>query len=321
MEEFTLTIIGSGSALPMHGRHPSSQILQYGESFFMIDCGEGTQERLRSAGIKPFKIRTILISHLHGDHLFGLPGLLGSFAHLKRSEPLTIYGPPGIRGFLDAVMEYTEMMIPFPLQVVELHPAGLQRLDVVEDMEILTFPLYHRITCIGYLFREIHSEPRMRKELVEGYKLTPEHIRHILNGHDLNFSSKQIPASTFFYPPGPRVSYAYCSDTRYDHRLLSSIQGVSVLYYEATFLDDLAEMAEKTGHSTAAEAGKMAARAEVSCLLTGHYSSRYKEVSVLVEEARQYFGHVLEAVEGKKYNLRALAEIPGRAEDIKTLLK
>lgn len=315
MEDFILTIIGSGSALPMHGRHPSSQVLQYGESFFMIDCGEGTQERLRSAGIKPFKIRTILISHLHGDHLFGLPGLLGSYSHLKRSEPLTIYGPPGIRGFLDAVMEYTEMVISFPLHVVELHPAGVQRLEVVDEVEILTFPLYHRIACIGYLFREIHAEPRMRKELVEGYKLTPEQIRAIRNGHDLVFPSKQLSASMFFYPPGPRVSYAYCSDTRYDHRLLSAIKGVSVLYYEATFLDDLAVMAEKTGHSTAAEAGKMAASAAVSCLLTGHYSSRYKDVSVLVEEAREHFSHVLEAVEGKKYNLRALTEGSGKAED------
>lgn len=308
MDEFTLTIIGSGSALPMHGRHPSSQVVQYDDLCCLIDCGEGTQERLRPAGVRPFQIDIILISHLHGDHIFGLPGLLSSYTHLGRTEPLSIFGPVGLKGFLESIIGYTEMTVSFPLSIIEESPVGLSRIVVRENIEIWTFPLYHRIACNGYVFRELSSNIRLNKERLHEYGLTPVQIKAVKRGEEIEHSRGRIPSSVFILQPLPPVSYAYCSDTRYDQCLLTAIQGVSVLYYETTFMNELEEMADHTGHSTAGQAGMMAAAAGVSCLITGHYSSRYKDVQPLIEEAGVNFRHVIESEEGKKYNLRNLAK-------------
>ncbi len=306
MEDFSLTIIGSGSALSMHDRHPSCQVLQYGSFHCLIDCGEGSQDRIRSAGIKLFNIRAIFISHLHGDHLFGLPGLLGTFTHLKRMDPLIIVGPPGIKGLLDAIIHYTEMPTFFPLNILEYQPSQLQSIMVDGHLEVLTFPLNHRVPCNGYLFRELHTASRMNKAMIERYKLTTDQILIIKSGADLNLGGQIVPAAHFYEAPPAPVSYAYCSDTRYDPHVLDAVRGVSVLYHETTFLNNLAEMAETTGHSTAAEAGQLAAAAKVGCLITGHYSSRYRDAEVLVNEAKAYFSPVLLAEEGRKYNLRRM---------------
>lgn len=308
MDEFTVTIIGSGSALPMHGRHPSAQVVQYNDFCCLIDCGEGTQERLRPAGVKPFQIDIILISHLHGDHIFGLPGLLSSYTHLGRTEPLSIFGPVGLKGFLESIIGYTEMKITFPLDIIEKSPAGLCNIHKSGNVEIGTFPLYHRIACNGYVFRELNSNVRMNKARLHEYGLTPVQIKAVKRGEEIELSGGRIPASVFILEPLSPVSYAYCSDTRYDQRLLPAIRGVSVLYHETTFMNELEEMASHTGHSTAGQAGKLASAAGVSCLITGHYSSRYKDVKPLLEEAGENFGHVIESEEGKKYNLRNLAK-------------
>jgi ribonuclease Z len=299
MDEFTLTIIGSGSALPMHDRHPSAQVVRYDDFCCLIDCGEGTQERLRPAGVKPFKINTILITHLHGDHVFGLPGLLSSFTHLKRTEPLTIFGPSGLKGLLESIFHYTELNLSYPIDIKELTPGGLSRISLTDSLELLTFPLYHRIACNGYIIRELTPRVNLRKELIEGYQLSLPQIKALKRGEDIVVNGEVMSSKTFSNEPLPPVSYAYCSDTRYDPRILSSIKGVSVLYYETTFMNELAEMAEITGHSTAGQAGQAAREAGVSCLITGHYSSRYKDVAGLVAEAGEEFGAVLQAEEGK----------------------
>ncbi len=308
MDEFTLTIIGSGSALPMNGRHPSAQVIQYDDLCCLIDCGEGTQERLRPAGVRAFLIDIILISHLHGDHIFGLPGLLSSYTHLGRTEPLSIYGPVGLKGFLECIIGYTEMKVSFPLSINEESPVGPCSILKRANVEIWTFPLYHRIACNGYLFMELSSNIRLNKERLHEYGLTPNQIKAVKGGEEIVHQGNTIPASIFILEPVAPLSYAYCSDTKYDQRLLSAIQGVSVLYHETTFMNDLEEMADHTGHSTSGQAGLMASEAGVSCLITGHYSSRYKDVRPLVEEAGENFRHVIESVEGKKYNLRNLAK-------------
>ncbi len=307
MAEFALTIIGSGSALPMHGRHPSAQVIQYDQVFCLIDCGESTQMRLRDAGIKPFKIEIILISHLHGDHVFGLPGLLSSFTHLHRTEPLIVFGPVGIKGLLTEIIRYTELKINYPLSIIESSPLGLNRIWGRGNLEILTFPLYHRIACNGYLFRETSSTLKLHKERLKSYSLTIEQLRELKKGNDIEVDGTRIPNSEFTHGNESTVSYAYCSDTRYDQRILSFIRDVSVLYHETTFRNDMISLAEQTGHTTAGDAGRIASAARASCLITGHYSSRYKEVSDLLLEAGEYFPYVLEAVEGKRYNLRSLA--------------
>lgn len=307
MAEFTMTIIGSGSALPMHGRHPSAQVIRYDDLCCLIDCGEGTQERLKDAGIRLFRINLILISHLHGDHVFGLPGLLSSFTHLKRTEKLTIYGPVGIKGLLGEIIKYTELKISYPLEIIEKEPRGLTRIMLHNNLEIMTFPLNHRIPCNGYLLKEVRAQLSLRKELVQELHLSVEQMLSLKRGENIEHGGRKIANAELTLGSGPAVSYAYCSDTRYDQRLLSWIKDVSVLYYETTFMNEMAGMAEQTGHSTSGEAGRMAAAAGVSCLITGHYSSRYTEIDRLVEEARVHFGHVLAAEEGKKYNIRNLA--------------
>lgn len=306
MAEFAVTVIGSGSALPMNGRHPSGQVVQYDDFFCLIDCGEGTQTRLRDSGIKPFKINIILISHLHGDHVFGLPGLLSSFSHLQRKEPLTVFGPVGIKGLLDEIRKYTEMKINYPLQIIETDAKGLVKIWSKGNLDVFTFPLLHRIPCNGYLLKERFSLPKLRKEVVESMKLTPDQIHKLQQGKDLEINGEIVPNQAMTYGEELPLSYAYCSDTQYSKMIIPWIKNVTMLYHETTFGKDLRDTAELTGHSTAGDAGRIAAEAGALCLLTGHYSSRYKDVVDLINEAKEHFPHVLESIEGKKYSLRML---------------
>jgi ribonuclease Z len=308
MSEFTLTIIGSGSALPMHGRHPSAQVVQYDDFTCLIDCGEGTQERLRPAGVRAFTISMIAISHLHGDHVFGLPGLLSSFAHLKRTEPLTIFGPQGLKGFIETILGYSETHILFPLKIEELTPDGMVSIHRTAGLEVFTFPLYHRIACNGYLFREMKPRVNLNKDLVRAHNLMPQQLQALKRGEAIDLGGELVSPAVFAQVNASPISYAYCSDTKYEPKVLEAIQGVSVLYHETTFMNAMAHKAEQTGHSTAGEAGRMAAEAGTSCLVTGHYSSRYKDVAELIAEAEEQFIPVIQAVEGKKYNLRNLAK-------------
>jgi ribonuclease Z len=307
MAEFALTIIGCGSALPMHGRHPSAQVLQYDEQIFLIDCGESTQMRLRSAGIRPFRIKLILISHLHGDHFFGLPGLLSSFSHLHRTEELIIFGPVGIKALLEEIKKYTELKISYPLNIIELAPNGITKIWSSGNLEILTFPLDHRIMCNGYLFREISPVVKLKKEKIEKLHLTIEQIHALQRGEDISYEGKILKNAELTFGQDQLMSYAYCSDTRYNEKLIQWIKFTSVLYHETTFRNDMRLLAEQTGHSTAGDAGRIAQEAQVFCLITGHYSSRYKDVKEIVAEAGVHFPNVLESVEGKKYNLRLLS--------------
>jgi ribonuclease Z len=307
MADFTMTVIGCGSALPMHGRHPSAQVVQYGDLYCLIDCGEGTQDRLKEAGVKSFKISHILISHLHGDHIFGLPGLISSFTHLKRTEALTIYGPVGLKGLMSEIIRYTDLKISYPLTIIEKEPKRISKILSFKNFEILTFPLYHRISCNGYVLREMVPEIRLNKAAVGELDLTPEQLQSLKRGDDILYKGRVLANEKLTLGRERPVSYAYCSDTKFDLRLIASIRKVSVLYHETTFMNVMASMAQQTGHSTAGEAGEMAAAAGVSCLITGHYSSRYKSIEGLITEAEEKFRPVLAAEEGKKYNLRTLA--------------
>jgi len=309
MVEFAVTIIGSGSAVPMYGRHPSAQVVQHGESFFLIDCGEGTQLLLRDAGIKPFKIQAILISHLHGDHVFGLPGLLSTYSHLGRSEQLVIYGPKGIKDFLNNIMHHSELKIRYPLEIVELETSGVKKIFETTDLEVSTFPLQHRIKCQGYLFREKKESVRFNKQTLLSYNLSPDQIKLALQGEEVLVQGKLIPQNEIFLPPLAPLSYAYCSDTAYSPSLSTWLKSVTVLYHEATFLNELEELAKETGHSTAREAAQIASDAGAGCLMLGHYSSRYKNLDELLAEAKTTFPNTILSVEGKQFKLRELKEV------------
>jgi ribonuclease Z len=307
MDDFTLTIIGSGAALPLHGRHPSAQVVEYNNFCCLIDCGEGTQERLKPAGIRMFRINMILISHLHGDHVFGLPGLMSTLTHLGRTEKLVILGPVGLKGFLDSIIQFTALRISYPVDIIEQTP--VQRIPVFEtdEFEISTFPLYHRIACNGYMISDRHPKVSMNRERIQAYQLSPKQIQAVKRGEDIDVQGKKISAGLFFEEPIAPVSYAYCSDTRYDLRLIPWIEGVRVLFHETTFMNDKISLAQETGHSTSGEAGRMALQAKATCLITGHYSSRYVEIEPMVKEAEEHFPFVMPAEEGKRYNLRHLS--------------
>lgn len=263
--------------------------------------------RLRSAGIRPFKIDVILISHLHGDHVFGLPGLLSSFSHLQRKEELLVFGPAGLQGLLNEIISYTETKITYPLIIRESTPGELTSIWQRGNLEILNFPLDHRISCNGYLLREVDPVRKLNKEKVESLKLPVHLIRALQRGEDIFFKGQQYLNKELTIEKETRLSYAYCSDTRFDRKILPWIRSATVLYHETTFRDDLKETAQITGHSTASEAAFMASEAGVSCLITGHYSSRYKDPQVIVEEAIQHFPNVVGSIEGCRYNLRQLA--------------
>lgn len=308
MADFALTVIGSGSALPMHGRHPSSQVIQYGDFYCMIDCGESTQMRLRSFGIRLFKIDVVLISHLHGDHVFGLPGLLSSYSHLQRKNELTIYGPVGIKELLNTIVRLSEMHLSYPVTIIEIQPEGLHKIFTKGNIEVYTFPLFHRIPCNGYLLKEISPILKLRKESILSASLSIEQIQNLQQGKDIEIEGQILKNNDFTIGNEHLLSYAYCSDTKYNESIVDFIKHASVLYHETTFDNSLSTMAKQTGHSTAGEAGLLAKKLGVSCLITGHYSSRYKEVDELLIEARVHVPHVLEAEEGKRYNLRLLSQ-------------
>lgn len=263
--------------------------------------------KLRSAAIKPFRIQHIFISHLHGDHFFGLPGLLSTFNHLGREEALHISGPKGLKALMDAIMHYTHLNIKYPLEITEYEPSGLERILTSGNLEIFTFPLHHRIPCNGYLFREKKAVLKLNKEKIQQLDLLPEQLRDIRDGKDIEIEGRIISNTDLTLGHRAPLSYAYCSDTRYDPRIGPWLKPVSVIYHETTFEHSLKDLADETGHSTAFEAAKTAKAADARYLLTGHYSARYKSLEIILAEAKALFPNVLESVEGKRYDLRKLA--------------
>lgn len=299
-----VTILGSNSAIPAYGRFPSSQILGYDSGLYLIDCGEGCQFQLAKYRIKPSKIKAVFISHMHGDHVFGLPGLLTSMSLLGRSKPLTVYGPLGIRSFLEGIFAITEAHFSYDLHIHESSPHGLESLADFGHLQVSHFPLKHRIPTNGYLFREVKRQQNIDPELITKYNLDYTQIKAIKLGQDIQLSSGIVLKNNEMIKVGkaPR-SYAYCSDTVYDMDILPWIRGVDVLYHEATYLDDKRDMALERMHTTAKQAGVIANRADVGKLIIGHFSSRYKDLSPLLEEAKEEFGSTFLAVEGETFAL------------------
>lgn len=286
-----LTILGFNSAIPTVNSSPTSQLLEMGQHYFLIDCGEGTQVQLRKAKAKFAKIDHIFISHLHGDHCFGLPGLIASFRLLGRDKPLHVFGPKGIKEMLETIFRLTETFQGFDVIYHEIE--GIESHKIFEDnkVEIYTIPLNHRIYCNGYLFREKPKERGLNMQEIAKY---PEieicDYHNLKKGHDFTLSDGYILKNEVLtHDPAPPVSYAFCSDTRYKEDIVPIIKGVDVLYHESTFLHDLKEMADYTGHTTAKEAAQIALKANVDKLILGHFSNRYKDKSVFLEEARPIF--------------------------------
>ncbi|WP_417431722.1 ribonuclease Z [Halpernia sp.] len=286
-----LTILGFNSAIPTINTSPTAQFLEMEDRHFLIDCGEGTQVQLRKAKVRFSKINHIFISHLHGDHCFGLPGLIASFRLLGRDKPLNVYGPEGIKEMLETIFRITETYRGFEIIYHELNKNYSEKIYEDNRVEVFTIPLNHRIYCNGYIFKEKEKERHLNMSEISKYsEIETCDYQNIKNGKDFELSDGYVLKNEkLTTEPSPPISYAFCSDTRYLEDVIPIIKNVNVLYHESTFLHNLKEMADYTGHTTAFEAAQIAKAANVKKLILGHFSNRYGDLSVFTDEARQIF--------------------------------
>ena len=301
-----LKILGSGSALPVVNRNPSSQVLFNQNQFFLIDCGEGTQLSLRKHKISFAKINHIFISHLHGDHYFGLPGLLSSFHLLGRKKELHLYGPPALMDILNLNFKHSYTQLGYEL--IFHSTLGKTKKLLYEDkgITVYSFPLNHRITCHGFLFEEKPKPRKLSQTAIDKYQIPPESRKLIKLGNDycngeISISNDLLTESN----PSKPVSYAYCSDNRIKTILASFLKGVTFLYHETTFLEAEKSRAKATFHSTTKEAATLAKLLKVNLLIMGHYSARYPNTSPLLEEAKSIFEHSILGEDGLEVNFKS----------------
>jgi ribonuclease Z len=296
---FELKILGSASATPTAGRHPTAQVLTVGASNYLIDCGEGTQWQMLEYRVRPHHMRAVFISHLHGDHYFGLFGLLGTMHLQGRTQPLTIIGPPGLDEVLVTQARVSNMQLGFAMEFIPVNTEIHAVVYEDENVTVATLPMRHRIPCTGYLFSEKPRRANLLKEKLPA-GLTPAQLARLAQGEDLP-ADDQGPglrhADVSAPAPAPR-RYAFFSDTLYTPALAELIPGVDLLYHEATFLEELRERAGQTHHSTARQAAQIARAADAKRLLIGHFSSRYKALEPLLDEAQAVFPAAQLATEG-----------------------
>ncbi|MBP6091279.1 MAG: ribonuclease Z [Crocinitomicaceae bacterium] len=299
---FTVTILGSGAALPTARRNPTAQYIICNDRHILIDCGEGTQMQLRNAGIKIQRINHILISHLHGDHFFGLVGLISTMHLLGRDKGLTIYGPEQLEQIVRMQLEVGAAKLNFDIRFVVLN--GKENCLLFEDklIEIHAFPLKHRIPTTGFLIKEKIHERKLIAEAVAEAGLKLEHLPLLKKGMNItDENGQEIDFEDFTLPPKPSYSYAYCSDTAYWETVIPFIQNASVLYHEATFVEKEKDRAKATFHSTAKQAAKIAHLANVGKLLLGHLSARYSDGLEHEKEAQSIFEKSEVVEDGKTY--------------------
>ena len=290
MEPFRVHILGCGSALPTLHHNASAQVVEIRGKLFQVDCGEGTQVQLRRSRLRFTKISAVFITHLHGDHCFGLIGMLSTFGLLGRTARLAIYAPAALENMLKQQMQL--FCHDFDYEV-DFHAVDTSQQQVIYEDRSLTvesIPLEHRMPCCGYLFREKPSMPHIRRDMIDFYQIPTSQINNIKAGADWTTPDGEVVKNERLVEPAdPTRSYAYCSDTRYIPTLPSRIKGVSTLYHESTYGEDNLLMAQKYYHSTARQAALVAREAGVRQLLLGHYSSRYEDEQVLLREAREVF--------------------------------
>jgi len=299
-----LTILGCHSATPRWDANPTSQVLDVKGHLFLIDCGEGTQVQLRRFKIKFARIKHIFISHLHGDHFFGLVGLISTFRLLGREAELHIYGPKGIKEAITLQLKLSNSWTNYPLLFHELEGKEPQLLYEDDKLTVTTIPLDHRVYTNGFLFQEKPGNRLLNIEKAKELKVEMSYFRKIKEGEDgITEDGDVIPNDQITFAPDPPKSYAYCSDTAYFPQIIPQIKNVSALYHESTFLDEHQDLAVKTRHSTAKEAASIAMEATVGKLILGHYSGRYANPEAFRTEANEIFKTVELAEDGKIFEL------------------
>lgn len=303
MAQFQINILGCGSATPTPRHNPSCQVVDFRDNLLMIDCGEGAQSMMRRMKLRFSRLNHIFISHLHGDHCFGLPGLLSTMGLHERTGTVTVHMPA--QG-LEAMKSFTDFFCresPFDIVYDPIEGTGGTVLDT-PSLTVEAFPLYHRVPCYGYIFREKPKQRHLRGDMVKFYDIPVAQLHAIKEGADYVCpDGTVIDNRRLTTDADPAMSYAYCSDTMFDERVAQAVKGVDVLYHEATYHSSLEHLARERGHSSAAQAARIAAMAGAKRLIIGHYSKRYVEVDELLADARQHFDNVTAADEGLRIDL------------------
>jgi ribonuclease Z len=299
-----LTILGTSSGGPFHGRHYTAQVLQVENQMFLIDCGEGTQMQMFRYKVKYDRINHIFISHLHGDHVYGLIGLLTSWCLKRRTARLHLFSPPGLQELVETTARLCRVVFPYPLEFHEADTSVSAKVFENQKVEVWTIPLNHRVETTGWLFREKTKPRHIRPEKIEEYAIPFPLIPGIKVGNDLALPGGRVVPNTELTldPPKPR-SFAFCSDTAYSEAVAKVVQGVDLLYHEATFTEEHAEEAVFTFHSTAAQAAEIARQGRVGRLILGHFSGRYSDAERHLAEARAIFSKTELAVEGRSFEV------------------
>ena len=297
-----VTILGNSSAKPTATGHPSAQVVNVNEQYFLVDAGEGVQRQMARRGISALKLRAVFLSHLHGDHMYGLFPLLSTLGLYGRRTPLRIYAPRPFGEMLECFLRLCETNLPYTPEWVEVDTTKHQIIFENDTTEVWSLPLRHRIPTAGYLFRQKEPALNVKKYAIERYGLTVGQIVQAKRGEDVVLKSGEVLSNdAITYRPYGALSYAYCSDTNYSARLARMVEGVDVLYHEATYAADMRKTAKERGHSTTEDAAKVAKMAGAGRLLIGHFSSRYKDLSLLLGEAREVFPATDIAAEGETF--------------------
>lgn len=297
-----LTILGCHSATPRTSAHPTAQVLEMKGHLFLVDCGEGTQVQLRKLKVKFSRIKHIFISHLHGDHFFGLVGLISTFRLLGREADLHVYGPKGIKEAIVLQLKLGNSWTDYNLIFHELEAKTPQTIFEDDKLSVTTIPLDHRVYTNGFLFREKLGERKLNLDAAVKAKVDTSYFSKLKQGFDVeNREGALVPNETVTFPPDPPVSYAFCSDTAYYPEMVEQIKEVTVLYHESTFLESHHHLAEATKHSTAKEAAVIAKKAAAGTLILGHYSGRYNDLEDFRREAQEVFDNVELAEDGATF--------------------
>lgn len=297
---FAVTILGNNSALPMHDRHPTCQVINLQDQLFLVDCGEGAQIQMNRYKIRRSRIRHIFISHLHGDHYFGLPGLLNSYGLNGRTEDLWLYAPEPLWQILDLQFRAAEVILPYNLHFIPLKAEGI----LLDDKKITVscFAVNHRIPCWGFLFKEKQKPLKLDGQKLQEYGIPSSFYQRLKAGEEYTAKDgSTIKNEWVTHPSDPPLSYAYCADTAYNEALAEKINGVDLVYHEATYLADHEEKALSRAHSTTRQAATIALKANAKRLLIGHFSSKYDVLDDFLTEVKQVFENTDLALEGVTY--------------------
>ena len=305
MEPFRIHILGCGSALPTLQHNATSQVVEVRGKFFMIDCGEGTQMQLRRTHIHFAKLQAVFISHLHGDHCFGLPWLLSTFGMLGRTSRLKVFAPMAYEDLFRRQMDFFMSGLGYEVEFVGIDTTQAKVIFEDHSLTVSTIPLQHRVPCCGFLFREKPTLPHIRRDMIDYYGIPLSQINNIKNGAGWTTGDGvDVPHERLVDASDAPRSYAYCSDTRYVPAIADVVRGVDMLYHESTYTSENEDRAGLYCHSTARQAATIAHRAGVGQLLLGHYSARYNDEQVLLHEAQQVFPASFLTDEGKVFDVQ-----------------